>query len=69
MSHSGSSSPTQPLLDFTDKNLVLGNILGASSIPLTVLVDERGKVVAIGVRGATEVGLTRSPSALCRGSC
>ncbi|EHR70729.1 thiol-disulfide isomerase-like thioredoxin [Burkholderiales bacterium JOSHI_001] len=39
------------LSHFIDKNLVLEHIFGASSIPLTVLVDERGKVIAR-VRGA-----------------
>lgn len=33
------------LSQFIDRNLVLEHLLGASSIPLTVLVDERGRIV------------------------
>ena len=41
------------LSHFIDRNVVLERALGASSIPLTVLVDERGRVVAR-VSGARE---------------
>jgi thiol-disulfide isomerase/thioredoxin len=34
------------LSHFIDRNLVLERLLGASSIPLTVLLDEQGRVVA-----------------------
>jgi thiol-disulfide isomerase/thioredoxin len=39
------------LSHFIDRDVVLERLLGASTIPLTVLVDERGRVVAR-VRGA-----------------
>jgi thiol-disulfide isomerase/thioredoxin len=39
------------LTHFIDRGLILERLLGASSIPLTVLVDERGRVVSR-VRGA-----------------
>lgn len=41
------------LSQFIDRNIVLEHMLGASSIPLTVLVDERGRVVRK-VSGARE---------------
>jgi hypothetical protein len=41
------------LSHFIDANVVLENMLGASRIPLTVLVDARGRVVDK-VRGARE---------------
>ncbi len=41
------------LTHYIDQDLVLEQLLGASSIPLTVLVDERGRVVSR-VRGARE---------------
>ncbi len=41
------------LSHFIDRALVLENLLGASRIPLTVLVDEQGRVVAR-VQGARE---------------
>jgi thiol-disulfide isomerase/thioredoxin len=41
------------LSHFIDRDVALERLLGASTIPLTVLVDERGRVVAR-VRGAKE---------------
>jgi hypothetical protein len=39
--------------NYLDSKLTLENMLGASSIPLTVLVDARGRVV-LKVRGARD---------------
>ena len=41
------------LSHYIDRDLVLERLLGASTIPLTVLVDEQGRVVSR-IRGARE---------------